>query len=104
MTQAPALPFVHDATLDREQLLVVVADIEAGTELLSVNVKHGREAHSDEQPVQLKAAVAQLLDGAAVGLQIRYRYEGREYWDTLLRAPGGFRIVRIDHSAALAGA
>ena len=104
MTQAPALPFVHDATLDCEQLLVVVADIELGTEVLAVNIKRGRDAHSDEESVPLRDAVDRLLEGAVAGIQVRYRYQGHEYWDTILRAASGFRIVRIDHTAALRGA
>ena len=95
------LPYVHDGALTRDELLVVIADIEAGTEILSVNLKRQQRAHSDEQPMTLKDALDQLLEGAATGLQVRYRYAGREYWDTLLRAPGGFRIVRIDHTATL---
>ena len=32
-----------------------------------------------------------------LGLQVRYRHDGREWWDTLLAlSPGGFRLVRIE--------
>lgn len=95
------LPYVHDGALTREQLLVVVSDIESGTEILAVNVKRLRQAHSDEQPVSLRHALAQLLEGAVTGLQVRYRYQGREFWDTLLSTASGYRIVRIDHTATL---
>lgn len=97
------LPFVHDGALTREQLLVVIADIEAGTEVLAVNIKRQQRAHSDEQPVSLSLALEQLLEGTVLGLQVRYRFQGREYWDTVLRAPAGYRIVRIDHTATLSG-
>jgi hypothetical protein len=95
------LPYLQDGALTREQLLVVVGDIEAGTEILAVNIKRQQRAHSDEQPVTLSSALEQLLEGTVSGLQVRYRYQGREYWDTLLRAQSGYRIVRIDHTATL---
>jgi hypothetical protein len=93
------LPDVYDGSLNRAQLLTVVADIEAATQVLAVNLKRLRNAHSDEQPVSLRSAVELLLEGTVTGVQVRYVYTGREYWDTLLRTPDGFRIVRIDHTA-----
>jgi hypothetical protein len=98
------LPYVHDAALTKSELLTVVADIEAATEVLAVNVKQLRHAHSDQRPVTLRAALDQLLAGSITGVQIRYRYAGREFWDTLLCTQNAFRIVRIDHSATLSSA
>jgi hypothetical protein len=32
------------------------------------------------------------------GLQLRYRHQGKTWWDTVMPLPGGlFRIVRIEH-------
>jgi hypothetical protein len=33
-------------------------------------------------------------------VQLRYRYRGRQWWDTLLRTEDGVRIVRIEQPFA----
>ena len=40
-------------------------------------------------------AQAGLAAGDFRGVQVRYVYEGKEWCDTLLAAPGGVRLVRI---------
>jgi hypothetical protein len=48
--------------------------------------------------VSLTEALEQLLSGAALGTQLRYSYQGADWWDTLLCAPDGFRLVRIQRN------
>jgi hypothetical protein len=47
--------------------------------------------------VSLAEALEQLSSGTALGAQLRYSYKGADWWDTLLRTPNGFRLVRIEH-------
>jgi hypothetical protein len=97
----PALPELYDTLLDREALLQLTTDIETCGELLGVSLRRGARQHGDHAPVALRDAVMQVLDGSAAGLQLRYLHQGRQWWDTVLRTPDGFRLVRIDHGQTL---
>ena len=46
------------------------------------------------------AARDRLKAGDVRGVQLRYRYAGREWTDTVLRVPGGYRLVRMEVPAA----
>jgi hypothetical protein len=50
-----------------------------------------------EQSLSLEQARQLLLEGRARGIQIRYHYDGADWWDTLMRTPQGIRLVRIRH-------
>ncbi|MFW5877014.1 MAG: hypothetical protein ACOCXM_09775 [Myxococcota bacterium] len=91
------LPDVHQAVLDGAGLDDLLRDVELAAELLGVTVKGGAHVHADEGEIPLSDARELLLDGAVRGMQLRYRFEGAEWWDTILRTPGGFRVVRIRH-------
>jgi hypothetical protein len=96
------LPALGTAELTSEALLEVVSDIELLSEVLLVQCKFGRAQQIDPaaQP-GFRDAISQLLSGAVVGLQVRYRHAGHEYWDTIMRTGSGYRIVRIDHTQAV---
>ncbi len=92
------LPPVHDAVLDDTFVERLFADVGACTELLSVSTKGGAERPAEAQSLSLSLERAQhaLATGAVHGVQLRYRHEGREWCDTILRQPAGYRVVRIE--------
>jgi hypothetical protein len=97
------LPPVHVAEIDRDKLRELFDDVEALGERLEIVLKRATEAHVEDGPsVSLAEALEQLSSGTAIGAQLRYSYEGVEWWDTLLRAPRGFRLVRIQHRPPVA--
>lgn len=89
------LPEVHEATLDASTERSLFTDIETLTELLGVTLKGAPTEMVQEGPLTLDEALAVWRAGGARGLQIRYRHQGVEWWDTLMRTPGGTRLVRI---------
>jgi hypothetical protein len=89
------LPELHQGLLDGEALAAFVLDVELHTEVLEVRVKHGPERFADPAPVVLRAAFLQLVDGLIQGFQARYLWEGAEWRDAVIAAPGGYRIVRM---------
>lgn len=96
----PALPPVHEGTLDDETLDALFADVAGAATLLAVIVKRGRSAEPPRSPAALDEARAALHSGAVRAVQLRYRHEGREWWDTISRfAPGRWRVVRIAHDS-----
>lgn len=96
----PPLPQVLEGTLDAPTLDALFADVEATGALLAVVLKRGRTAEPPRGPSALADAREALRAGLASAVQLRYRHEGREWWDTVLSAgPGAWRVVRIAHEA-----
>lgn len=98
------LPKLQDATLDQPAITAWFDDVATCAELLEIVVRGGKWA---DEPVaatkenareRLDSALRALLGGASV--QLRYRFEGTEWWDTIMPvAEGKFRLVRIDRGA-----
>jgi hypothetical protein len=89
------LPDVHEALLDASTERALLTDIEALTELLGVTLKGAPTEMVTERPLSLAEALGAWRAGLARGMQLRYRHDGVEWWDTLLRTPAGTRLVRI---------
>lgn len=99
MSQDPPLPDLHQSEIDEATLRRLIADIGTHAEILEIIPKHapGYVAEIPET-LQLDEAYQLLANRAVRGLQLRYRHEGKTWWDTLMPLPGGlFRIVRIEH-------
>ncbi len=97
------LPEVEVDVID-EAALRALADAvgEHGTGL-EVTVKHGATMFAPEQTFGLADSVDALVEGAVLGVQLRYRF-GELYWmDTILRTPAGYRVVRMQEPATTRG-
>jgi rhamnogalacturonyl hydrolase YesR len=93
-----ALPELHGATLRMDQVHDLLDDIAACTELLKILPKYAvTERVPDRAALTLDQAAELLRSRAVRGLQLRYRYEGAVWCDTLMQANEGYRIVRIRH-------
>jgi len=88
-----ALSQLHEATLDEDTIDALFADLATRTEVDQVLVKGGSMANAGTAP-SLSDARSALVSGAALGVQIRYRWQERWWIDTLMRTPVGIRIVR----------
>ena len=87
---------IYDQEIDEQRLAQILFDIDAAAELLDVNIKAGSRTHASVGKPDLSAAKA-ALDAGALGIQLRYRFEGKEWWDTIMRsASGRLRIVRTE--------
>jgi len=103
----PPLPDVFMSVLARADAERILRDIQHHAELIAVTIKqdamsHSRgfailaEAHAADPVADLARARAFLADDALRGLQLRYRFGGDVWTDTLLRLPSGsFRLVRM---------
>lgn len=97
------LPDLQQSVLDAETLEQLFSDLATCTEIIEIIPKAAAEGYVPEHThMTLDEARALLLNGQIRGLQIRYHYQGSQWWDTLLPAPDnpGFRIVRIQHDFA----
>ncbi len=99
-----ALPKVQEAILDEATLDRLFFDVAHVAELLEVVTKGAPEAHAADPtaPDRLERAREALRAGRAFGVQLRYRFADTEWWDTLMRVPGGVKLVRIDRGAVFA--
>lgn len=92
------LPQVLAGTIDHATLEALFADIVATGGLLAVVQRRGRMADPPRGPCALDEARQALLEGRVNGVQLRYRHQGREWWDTVKAAgPGTWQVVRVAH-------
>ncbi|HET9955337.1 MAG TPA: hypothetical protein VFQ61_12570 [Polyangiaceae bacterium] len=98
------LPTLHEAWLTRAEVEQLAKDVENAAELLDITLKSGGTRRAElaaGETCSLRQAVARLLRREVVGVQIRYRHAGEEWWDTLLSGESGIRLVRVNHSRAV---
>lgn len=96
----PELPALHNAMLDMAQVEQLLSDIETCTQLVEILPKYAAQGYvSDRAGVTLAEARTLLANRAVRGLQLRYRYDGGDWWDTLMLAGDRFRVVRIQHDS-----
>lgn len=95
MTAEP-LPDVYQGHLDEAALGAYAADLAALAGPIQVSVKSAERAYVDEalQP-SVEEALAALAAGRVRAVQLRYRHETVSWTDTLFRAAGGYRLVRM---------
>lgn len=99
----PELPELHQSELDPDTLEALFADLEACAEIHAVIPKAG-PGHVTPASITLAEGRALLTAGQLRGLQIRYRYQGSEWWDTLIAVGGAVRITRIEQTYGESGA
>ena len=94
---ATALPELTQAVLDDATLDQLFVDLASLTQVLEVSAKYAERGYVAPEASRLTLADARVLLArrAVRGVQIRYRYDGTEWWDTLMLTPAGVRIVRI---------
>ena len=99
MSETPPLPDLLQSDIDEATLRQLITDIGTHTEILEIIPKHAPGyVEENPAPIQLDEAFHMLATRSVRGLQIRYRHQGKTWWDTVMPLPGSlFRIVRIEH-------
>jgi len=94
----PDLPQVMAGELDRDRVEALFADLAEHAEVAHVQVRErsGAGGPPRDRKTTLDDARAMTLDGSAAAVQIRYRYQDRDWCDTILRRSGALRLVRIE--------
>lgn len=87
------LPPLTQALLDAPTLAALFADLAEHADVLDVITKGAPRRHAAAEVISLDAAREALNHGVAV--QVRYRWDGAEWLDTLMPSGAGARIVRI---------
>jgi hypothetical protein len=97
-TEPPPLPELHGGMLTEETLAQLFDDYSKCTVVTEIIPKHAAQSHVPEQSHLTLAHAQELLRTRGVrAMQVRYRFDDGEWWDTIMVLPKGFRLVRIRH-------
>ncbi len=88
------LPELTQTELDPETFHALFTDLEACTEILAVIPKAG-PGYTAPKTISLTEGQHLLISEQIRGLQIRYTYDGDEWWDTLISDGACIRLTRI---------
>ena len=92
------LPDLNMTLLDADQVEQLFRDIELCGQITEIIPKFAARSHvPDTAGITLDQARELLATRAVRGLQLRYRYEEADWWDTLMLIGDQFRLVRIRH-------
>jgi len=84
--------------LDLAEVERLLSDIEACAQISEIIPKQSAQGYAPETGTLTLGDARQLLRARAVrGLQIRYRHDGADWWDTLMCIGENYRLVRIRH-------
>lgn len=89
------LPDLYSDELDAAALSALIADIEAHAHVSEVLVKGAATVHATAVRPSFSQACASLSAGNIRAVQVRYRWDGRDWSDTVLRTTAGFKVVRM---------
>ncbi len=87
-------PMLHQAVLDPATVAQLFADLATHADILGISAKGGTLIRAGGEGLDLGGAQAALRAGTVRGIQIRYRYQDAEWWDTLMAIDGAIRLVR----------
>jgi len=97
MELAPSLPDVHNVVLDTATLAELFGDLEACADIQEIRLKSAATARADAGTITELYELLPLIEKRAVrGVQIRYRFEGKDWLDTLLVGANAIELVRIE--------
>ena len=98
----PPTPF-QDALLDDATVGQLFFDVAHAAELVAV-IQKGTGARRAHEPAGTRAALdaahQAFIAREIAGVQLRYRFNGEEWWDTLTHTERGVRLIRISHTRA----
>lgn len=95
MNEQPPLPDLETGELDEHTIDRLFDDIARDAQLVAVLIKGGAEVLAEGGGVSLSEAREKLRTRAVRGVQLRYRFGGEEWWDTLITTTDRVRIVRM---------
>lgn len=98
-TEGPPVPMMVEGDIDAATLRQLFADLLASATILVVREKGAPQAYTLAEELTSDVALSRLISGDARAVQIRYRFDGHEWTDTILSMRGGFRVVRCRHES-----
>ncbi len=94
----PPVPLMTEGLIDAATLQQLMRDLQAAAQVTEVREKSGPIAYAAEGTITLETAIERLQSGQTRAIQVRYRFDGFDWTDTIMALPNGFRVVRCRHS------
>lgn len=92
---ADRLPQLQQQILNAATVQEYETDLAHLVEIFEMKVRSTATRRESQPAGSLADAFRELRDGNASGMQIRYRYAGQHWLDTLLPTGAGTRLTRI---------
>lgn len=92
------MPELTQARLDAATLDQLFIDIATCTKVIDVTAKLAATQMVPQRKLTLDDAHALIRTRGVRGVQIRYLYDGSEWWDTIIVNGDEVRVVRIQHT------
>ena len=92
------MPELTQARLDPATLDQLFIDIATCTNVIDVTAKLAATRMVPKQRLTLDDAHELIRTRGVRGVQIRYLYDGSEWWDTIIVNGDEVRVVRIQHT------
>ncbi|HRP62006.1 MAG TPA: hypothetical protein PK400_01795 [Phycisphaerales bacterium] len=89
------LPEMSNVMLSDEVIEQLFRDLAQCAVVSHITVRASPRQHTPQDGISLEQARTMLLSGDVQGVQLRYQFQGEAYCDTLMRAAGGVRLVRM---------
>jgi ferredoxin-type protein NapG len=97
------LPELHQGEFDDDGLRALFRDLASLAEIEEIRLKQAADLRAAPASPNLDDALALLLAREVRGAQLRYRFGGESWCDTVLSAPSGHRVVRMVEPARPSG-
>ncbi len=92
----PGEPQMFEASWQKSQIEQLFKDLSLGADIEHVQVRTSETGAKSDRPVTLDQAEQLFREGSAKAIQIRYRFEGQTWCDTLMVHSDMVRIVRTE--------
>lgn len=89
-----SLPEVLQAVWPRHQVLDFFADLRAGANVDHVQVRSRNADGIEDRKTTLREAEALFTAGDAQAIQVKYRFDGEAWCDTVLPQADGAKVIR----------
>lgn len=93
------MPDLYEGELDEagiDALFEALEGVPGGVEVI-VKWRPGQAVPPQRARLDLAAARSIVARRQARAVQLRYRFEGEDWWDTLMLGPERVRVVRVRH-------
>jgi ferredoxin-type protein NapG len=94
---------LHQGELDDDGLRALFRDLDSFAEIEEIRLKQAADLRAAPASPNLDDALTLLLAREVRGAQLRYRFGGEFWCDTVLSTPNGHRVVRMAEPARPSG-
>lgn len=96
MNQEAPLPTLWNAVVDQETLDELISDLQQHAVILGVQEKHSPTEHINEELLDSIQTIERFRQGVSRAIQIHYRFEEKNWCDTIIRHGQQYKIVRME--------